>query len=80
MSLLWEEIPTPLAAGTNLWFIKHLDSLFKPADVVLTQRDSYSGNLKWGPGIITFSKHSGEILMQILKVVKAQALRNPRGL
>lgn len=24
-----EEMPTPLAAGTNLWFIKHLDSLFK---------------------------------------------------
>lgn len=30
------------------------------ADVVLTQRDSYSGNLKWGPGVITFSKHPGD--------------------
>lgn len=27
------------------------------ADVSLTHRDSYSENLKWGPGIITFNKH-----------------------
>ena len=55
-----EEMPTPLTAGTNLWFIKTSGQFVQIADVVLTQRDSYSGNLKWGPGIITFSKHPGD--------------------